>query len=399
MRYSFADRVAGMEASDIKKIMEVIADPEIISLAAGSPAKSLFPIEELKTASDTVYSDSSFEAFQYANTEGFGPLREWISERHNVANQTNFQKNNIIITNGSQQGIDLIAKLFLNKGDIVLCERPTYVSALSVFKSYECEFLDISTDSEGMLIEDVEGLISKYNNIKLIYIVPTYQNPTGKTWSLERRKKIATIAAENGILIVEDDPYKEISFTDKLIPSITKFDNKGNVIVLGSFSKTLCPGLRIGWVIASEKIIEQLIYSKQTTDVQTSSILQRQVYNYLKTGNFDTHLLTIQKAYKRRSKLACGAVKNYFPENIRFNEPEGGFFLWITFPDYVNTEKLLFMSLKRGVAFIPGHLFYADKSIYNSLRINYSSVTEEELVRGLEILGSLCKEVAIRGKE
>ena len=399
MRYSFADRVAEMEASDVKKMMEVIADPRIISLAAGSPAKSSFPIEELKTASDAVYGDVSLEAFQYTNTEGFGPLREWISERHNVTNQTHFQKNNVIITNGSQQGIDLIAKLFLNKGDIILCERPTYASALSAFRSYECQFLDVPLDSEGMLIENVENLISKHNNIKLIYIVPTYQNPTGGTWSLERRKSIATIAAKNGIVIVEDDPYKELGFTDKPVPSISKFDKQGNVITLGSFSKTLCPGLRIGWVIANEEIIEQLIYAKHATDVQTSSILQRQIYNYLKTGNFDAHLLTIRQKYKRRSKLAYDAIKKYFPVNIDFNEPEGGIFLWITFPDYIDTGKLLFMALERGVAFVPGRLFYADKSTHNNIRINYSSVTVEDLIRGLEILGSLCKEVMLKEKE
>ena len=395
MRYRFADRVAQMDASDVKKLMEVIADPSIISFGAGSPAKSLFPIEELKSASDVVYGDSSLEAFQYSNTEGFGPLREWIAERHNLTNQTNFQKNNVIITNGSQQGIDLMAKLFLNKGDIVLCERPTYTSALSAFRSYECEFLDVSIDSEGMIIKHVEDLISKHNNIKIIYIVPTYQNPTGVTWSVERRNAIATIASKYGLILIEDDPYKEIGFKNVDIPSISKFDTDGRVVSLGSFSKTLCPGLRVGWMIANEKIIEQLIYTKQVTDVQTSAILQRQIYNYLEMYDFDTHLSTLRQKYKERSKIACDSIKKYFPENISFSEPEGGFFLWLTFPDHIDTKKILPEALQRGVAFVPGHSFYTDKSIYNNIRINYSSVTEQDLVKGLEILGSIFKEVCI----
>lgn len=391
MEYGFANRVKRMEASDIRKLMKIITDPSIISFGAGNPAPNLFPIEELKKSNDLVYGNNTLEAFQYSSSEGYAPLREWIADRHNITNGTNFTKENILITNGSQQGLDLVGKVFLNKGDIVLCERPTYVSALSAFRSYECEFMDVPIDSEGMVISEVESLIEQYNNIKLIYIIPNYQNPTGTTWSSERRQAIVDIATKKGIVVVEDDPYRELGFDGNHIPSINSFDDR-KVITLGSFSKSLCPGLRVGWVIASEDILEKLIYAKQATDLQTSEIVQRQIYNYLNMYNFDDHLFEMRKIYKYRCDIACESVSEFFPRQVHYTKPTGGFFLWLNIQDDIDTKDLLKKAIQNGVAYVPGYSFYANRPKCNNMRINFSSVSEENLVRGIEILGSLLNE-------
>lgn len=392
MGYQFADRVMRMEASDIRKLMKIITDPNIISFGAGSPAKSLFPIFELKKANDVVYGSAQLDVFQYSNSEGYEPLRAWIADRHNITNHTQFTKENVLITNGSQQGLDLVGKILLNKGDIVLCERPTYVSALSAFRSYECEFCDVTIDSEGMVIKEVESIIEQHDNIKFIYLIPNYQNPTGTTWSLERRKVIADIAAKNGIIIVEDDPYRELGFDSLYTPSFSSFDKTQNVISLGSFSKSLCPGLRVGWIIASEEILAKLIYAKQATDLQTNEIVQRQIYNYLNIYDFNEHLIEMRKQYKNRCDIACESAGKLFPNSIHFVKPSGGFFLWLDLPDYIDTKELLPQALQKGVAYVPGYSFYANNPKRSNIRINFSSVTEPELIKGIEILGSLFNE-------
>lgn len=238
-------------------------------------------------------------------------------------------------------------------------------------------------------MREVEALIAQYSNIKFIYLIPNYQNPTGTTWSLERRKAIADIAAAKGIIIIEDDPYNEMGFDGTRIPSISHFDKSNAVIPLGSFSKSLCPGLRIGWIMASENILAKLIYAKQATDLQTNEIVQRQVYNYLNMYNFDEHLSGMRKEYKHRCEIACDLATKFFPKAVHYNQPKGGFFLWLSLPDHIDTRELLPLALKRGVAYVPGTSFYSDKSTHNNIRLNYSSVTEPDLLHGIEILGSL----------
>lgn len=392
MEYKFASRVDRMEASGIRKLMKITTEPSLISFGAGSPAKSLFPIEELKKANNFVYDDPTRSAFQYSRSEGFDDLRKWIVDRHNKLNQTNYLLQNVLITNGSQQGIDLVGKLFLNKGDIVLCERPTYVSALSVFKSYECEFIDVDTDSEGMIINEVESLMIQHNNIKLIYIIPNFQNPTGMTWSLERREAIAELAAKYQIMILEDDPYKELRFEGSMLPSISKFDSANNVISLGSFSKVLCPGLRIGWIIACEKVMDKLVFAKQGTDLQSNEITQRQILHYLKIYDFDDRITKMKEEYKHRCDIAYQTIVNYFPKQIICEKPKGGFFLWITLPEELNTMEIFPKAIKKGVAYVPGDYFYATNPRHNDARLNFSSLTEQDLVHGIELLGSLFHE-------
>ncbi len=393
MEFNYADRVLQMDASDIRKLMKIITDPNMISFGAGSPAKNLFPIDELKNANDLVYKDNVLGAFQYSNSEGYVPLREWIVERHNHTNRTMLRKENVLITNGSQQGLDFVGKIFLNKGDIVLCENPTYASALSAFRSYECEFQGITIDDEGMVLSEVKDLIAKHDNIKFIYIIPNHQNPTGTTWSLKRRKALAEIAKKNRIIIIEDDPYRELSFDGSYLPSVSQFDNCNYVITLGSFSKALCPGLRVGWILANEEIISKLIYAKQATDLQTNEIVQRQIYNYLNMYNYDEHLSIIRKQYKKRCDTACEIASEFFPQVVNFIKPTGGFFLWLNLPNHIDTKDLLPIAIKRGVAYVPGYSFYPDKSIHNNIRLNYSSVAEEDLIHGIKVLGSVIKEV------
>lgn len=392
MQYNFAERVLKMESSDIRRLMKIITNPNVISFGAGSPAIDLFPIEELKKASELVYADRENGAFQYSSSEGYDPLKKWIIDRYNFKNNSSLQKNNVLITNGSQQGLDLVGKIFLNKDDIVLCENPTYTSALAAFRSYECKFQGIRTDSEGMIIDEVEHIIERNKNIKLIYIIPNYQNPTGITWSIERRRAIVELASKYNIIILEDDPYGELGFEESSNPSLKKFDYSGLVITLGSFSKILCPGLRTGWIIANEEVITKLIYAKQATDLQSNEIIQQQIANYLFNYDFEKHLSKLKNVYKKRCCIACDIIDDIFPKTVKYLHPSGGFFLWLNFPEEFNTKDLLVEAVDRGVAYVPGHSFYPKLVRYNNMRLNYSSMSEEKLIQGLEILGAICCE-------
>lgn len=392
MKYNFADRINHMDSKEISQIMGTLSNPRIISLSAGSPSMDLFPVKELKECANMTYADASSSIFQYSTAEGFLPLRNWIVNKHNLENNTSFNEKNIVISNGSQQGIDLTSKTFLNKGDVILCENPTYTVALSAFKSYECNFLGIESDEHGMIISDLEKAIESVSNAKLIYIVPNFQNPTGSTWDEKRRIQLVEVATKHNLIIVEDDPYRDISFVPNVRSSITKYDSVGNVISLGSFSKSLCPGLRLGWIIANNEVIEKIALAKQITDVQTSYILQQQVYSYLTKYDFQKHLKNISEVYKDRCTFTCELVDEYLPESVRYKKPDGGLFLWLKLAADIDTLKMLPKAIERGVLYFPGELFYTDRSTKNCLRLNYSSVKKDKLEEGIVKLGEVFNE-------
>lgn len=392
MKFEFADRMSLLKASEIREILKVTQRPEIISFAGGLPAPETFPIEQIKEANRIVLEEAGRKALQYSTTEGFDPLRKWIAARMNSTLGTNFEYENILITHGSQQGLDLMGKIFLDKDDVVLCESPTYLAAISAFKSYECRFIEVPTDKDGMIPEELERIIKTTPNVKLIYTIPTFQNPTGVTWTLERRKAIVNVADKYNKVVIEDNPYGELRFKGENLPSLQHFDETGNVVCFGTFSKIFCPGYRIAWVAAHKDIIEKLVIVKQSTDLQCNTSAQMDIAKYLELNDIDKHIEGIRKLYKKRCELALKTMEEEFPDCVEFNKPDGGLFTWIKLPENIDTKDLLNKCLEKNVAFVPGGSFFPNGGHENYFRINYSNMPEERIVEGMKIIGQVLKE-------
>jgi 2-aminoadipate transaminase len=284
MEYNYAKRISHLKASEIREILKVTENPEIISFAGGLPAPELFPLDEIKEVSKIVLEEEGTEALQYTTTEGYLPLRKWIAARMNNRLGTQFEPDNILLTHGSQQALDLSGKVFLNEGDVVLCESPTYLAAISAFKAYGCEFKEVPTDEDGMIPAELDRILDSTPNVKLIYVIPDFQNPTGRTWTLPRREHLVKAAMKHQVMIIEDNPYGELRFEDEPLPSLQAFDHEGCVLSLGTFSKIFCPGYRIGWVAGDQKVIEKYVLVKQGTDLQCNTLAQREIAKYLVLG-------------------------------------------------------------------------------------------------------------------
>lgn len=381
-----------IKASEIREILKVTEQEDVISFAGGLPAPELFPIKEINEINQIVLKEAGTKALQYTTTEGYAPLREWISKRMNERLRTSFDKDNILITHGSQQGLDLSGKVFLDEGDIVLCESPTYLAAISAFKAYGCSFIEIPTDRYGMNMDVLEDVLRKTKNIKLIYVIPTFQNPTGKTWNLERRKRLAELSAQYSVAVVEDNPYGELRFEGESLPSVKAFDKVGNILCTGSFSKIFCPGFRIGWIAGDKEIIRKYVLIKQGTDLQCNTIAQMTIAEYLKRYDIDKHIKKIVEVYRKRRDIAVRSIECYFPKNIKFTHPEGGLFTWIELPEGVSARNILEKCLEKKIAFVPGGSFFPNEHKENTFRINYSNMPEDRIEKGLQILGEVIKE-------
>lgn len=392
MELKFAKRTSYIKASEIREILKVTEQEDVISFAGGLPAPELFPIEEINEINQIVLREAGTKALQYTTTEGYSPLREWISQRMNERLGTSFDKDNILITHGSQQGLDLSGKVFLDEGDIVLCESPTYLAAISAFKAYGCSFIEIPTDAYGMNMDVLEDVLRKTKNIKLIYVIPTFQNPTGKTWSLERRIRLAELSAQYSVAVIEDNPYGELRFEGESLPSVKAFDKVGNILCTGSFSKIFCPGFRIGWIAGDKDIIRKYVLVKQGTDLQCNTIAQMTIAEYLKRYDIDKHIKKIVEVYRKRRDIAVKSIECYFPKNIKFTHPEGGLFTWIELPEGVSARNILEKCLEKKIAFVPGGSFFPNENKENTFRINYSNMPEERIEKGLRILGEVIKE-------
>jgi 2-aminoadipate transaminase len=391
MAIKYSDRMEGIKASEIRELLKLTVRPEVISFAGGLPAPEVFPVEEMKKVSLKVLEESGQQALQYSPTEGFPPLREKIAKRMEQVGVFT-APDNILITNGSQQGLDFSGKIFLNPDDIVIVESPSYLGAINAFKAYQCKFLEIPTDDDGMIIEELEKALKANENIKMIYVIPDFQNPSGRTWSLDRRKRLIEIANKYDLPVVEDNPYGELRFEGKRLPSIKSLDTEGRVIFLGTFSKTFCPGLRIGWVCASDEVLNKYILVKQGADFQSNSMSQRELDAFLEVYDLDEHIEKIKKLYKGRRDLMLKTMKEHFPEEVKYTHPEGGLFTWAVLPEHINTRELMQKALKRNVAFVPGGSFFPNGGNENTMRINYSNMPEERIVEGIMILGEVIKE-------
>lgn len=389
MKFEFAARMGKVPRSFIREILKVTQDPEIISFAGGLPSPESFPFQEIKEVAVQVLEESGAQALQYSTTEGYYPLREWVSNRYQSKGMK-VDPEEVLITNGSQQGLDLVGKIFLNQKDPVLVERPTYLAALQSFGLYEPEFHSLPLEKDGV---DVNCLVEALDEFhpKLFYAVPNFQNPTGISYSRRRRKEVAHALEDGNTVFVEDNPYGEIRFLGEDQPPVKAFLEES--ILLGSFSKIVSPGIRLGWITAPSEVMEKLVTAKQASDLHSSLLSQMMVHRYLSLYDVEAHLNKIRGMYKRQRDLMVSLIKEEFPEDVQCTEPEGGMFLWVTLPDGMSSLELFERALKEKVAFVPGQAFYAEKPQLNTLRMNFSNSSEEKIKVGISRLARSIREL------
>ena len=393
MDLKLARRMSSMKASDIREILKVTQRPEVISFAGGLPAPELFPVEEILRVSRLVLETDGARALQYSTTEGFAPLREWIAQRMNKRLGTAFDADHVLITHGSQQALDLAGMVFLDEGDVIFCESPTYLAAINAFRAYGCTFVEVQTDEDGMRMDDLERCIQEHPQGKLIYIIPDFQNPTGRSWSLQRRKEVAQLAQRHNLAVIEDNPYSELRFEGDFLPSVKSFDKADKVMITGTFSKIFCPGYRIGWIAGDKELIRKFILVKQGVDLQCNTIAQMEIAKYLELYDIDEHIAKIRSTYKNRRDVALQSIEKYFPSSITFTRPQGGLFAWVTLPEHINARELLVKCLKKNVAFVPGGSFFPSGGHENTFRINFSCMPEEKIVEGMRRIGESLQEM------
>lgn len=381
----YAGRMERVKASTIREILKLTSQPGFISFAGGLPASDLFPIEEMKAAAVRVLDHQGVPALQYSTTEGYLPLREWIADKHPGAGPGNVQ-----IISGSQQGLDFLGKLFIDPGAEVIVEAPTYLGALSAFNPYEPSYVSVEMDEEGMKLDALEAALQNHKP-RFIYVLPTFQNPSGRLMGLERRKAVVELARKYQVPILEDDAYAQLYFDGKPLPTLYSLDHAlggGNVIYMSTSSKILAPGLRVAWIVAPEELIHKLVFIKQGADLHTPTFNQLMVYETIKDkAFFQQQVARIQQTYQTRCGWMLETLQRYMPEDMHFVAPKGGMFFWMSGPQQLDSVKLLERAVEEKTAFVPGEPFYADGSGKNTLRLSFSSATRDQLEDGLRRLG------------
>lgn len=399
--FIFSDMVKRSKRSAIREILKLTQQPEIISFAGGLPAPESFPIDDLKEIVNQVLYNDGAAALQYDATEGLKELRETLVKKYQDEG-VNCSIDNLIITTASQQGLDLLGRIFLNKGDKVICGLPSYLGGISAFMSYGAQMVGVPLDDKGMRADVLESrlkeLKAKNEKPKFIYIIPDFQNPAGITMPKERRQQIIDLALEYDVLIVEDSPYREIRFEGEHQPMMYQMDTTGHVITLGTFSKIVAPGFRIGWVLADPKILDKMVVSKQSADLCTPTFVQKIAAKYLKSPQFPKNLKQTIDLYHKRRDIMLDGFRRYMPEGVSWTEPEGGLFLFVTLPEYMNAEELFFKAVEKKVAYVIGQVFFADGSGKNTLRLNFSFVNEEKNCEGVKRLAEVFREEIARHK-
>ena len=396
MNNLFADRMATTHKSFIREILKVTQDSNVISFAGGLPNPKLFPVKELADACLKVLQEDGENVLQYSTTEGYLPLREYIAERYFVKKDLQVSPDEILITNGSQQGLDLVGKVFLNKGDRIVIERPGYLGAIQAFGIFEPEFVPIPLLDDGIDIDLLEKALET-NQTKLFHTVINFQNPSGVTYSRRKREKLADIIKGHNMVLVEDNPYGELRFMGEDLPSMKSYLPDGTV-VLGSFSKVVAPGLRLGWICAAANVMEKIVVAKQSSDLHSNYLSQRLVYQYLIDHDLDEHILNIRKVYKRQRDLMVSMIEKHFPEEIECTKPEGGMFLWATLPENLSSLNLFKLATAENVVFVPGRAFYVDGGGDNTLRLNFSNSDENKIEEGIKRLAKVIKRVLAENK-
>lgn len=388
MPEKFARRMSTVHRSFIREILKVTADPEIISFAGGLPSPELFPVSAMDEAAREVFAEIGSSALQYSTTEGDAGLREIISRRY-ARRGLDVDPASILITTGSQQILDIVGKVFLDRGDKVVIERPGYLGAIQAFSIFEPEFVTVSLEEDGPNLEELEAAFRE--GAKCFYAVPNFQNPSGVSYSMAKRRAVAELLDKYDVLFVEDDPYGELRFMGEDMPSVYSFcDNPG--ILCGSFSKIAAPGFRIGWVVAEKATYDKLVIAKQACDLHTSTVAQSIMRRYLETNDIESHVGMIIERYGRQRECMVRMIKEHFPEGVTITEPEGGMFLWVTLPEGVSSMDLFDVAIKDKVAFVPGNPFFVDGSGENTLRLNFSNSDESRIEEGIKRLAKSIKE-------
>ena len=387
----YAKRMEQLTQSDIGDLLKLIAQPDIISFAGGLPAAELFPVEQLRQACDAVLDQIGQVACQYSSTEGFPALREKIAQRMKDKNNIETDADHILITSGYQQGLDFAGRVFLDKGDVVLMESPSYLGAINAFKGCETTFLEVPTDDGGMNVEALEKILSTTENVKMIYVIPDFQNPTGRTWTLERRQKFMEVVNRYEIPVIEDNPYGELRFENDTLPALKSMDPKGLVVYLGTFSKILVPGYRLGWVCASDEILSMFNFIKQGADLQTPTVTQLEVNQFMEMFDLDEHVDVIRETYRHRRDVMMEAMETYFPKEVKFTHPDGGLFTWVELPDYINSRDMAVQCLEKKVAYVPGDSFFPNGGKYNCFRMNYSGMPDDKIVAGIQAIAEVIR--------
>lgn len=385
MRY--ADRMNKVKASGIRSVQKKISGKkDVISFAAGLPDSRLFPLEELRETTDRILKENGEAALQYGMTKGYQPLIQMLAERMKEREGVVCGPENIIITTGSQQGLGMSAMALVNEGDIVLAENPTYLGAINACRPYGCSFMGVDTDDEGMDIEDLKKKLKENPQISLIYVIPNFQNPTGKSWSLERRKAFIEAISDYDLVVVEDNPYGDLRFSGDNLPSLKALDTQDKVIYLGSFSKILCPGLRVAWVCAKADIVEKLELLKQGIDLQSNELAQIQVYTYMKNYDMEEHIRKIREIYRQRCSFMLSQMEAELKEMLNFTRPDGGMFIWGELKSGADATTLLDEAVREGIAYIPGEYFYANEedARKNTMRLNFTLLDESQILEGIK---------------
>ncbi len=393
MQVKFAKRIDNMKGSEIREAIKLTLKPGMISFAGGLPAPEMFPVAEMKDAANHVLEEAGAVAMQYATTEGYDPLREKIAARMKEKHDIHTVSEQILITNGSQQGLDFSGKLFLDEGDVVLFESPSYMGAFNAFKAYQPRFMEVPTDEEGMIPDALEKILQTTERVKMIYVIPDFQNPTGRTWSLERRKAFMEIINRYNIPVIEDNPYGELRYEGEAVPSLKSMDEKGLVIFLGSFSKILAPGYRIGWICAAPEILQKYIFIKQGADLQPSTVSQMEISRFMELYDLDAHVERIRKLYGSRRNLMLDTMKETFPAQVKYTNPKGGLFTWVELPENMDAKEVLMKCVEKNVAYIPGGAFYPEGGKENTFRLNFSNMPEDKIVEGIRRIGEVLQSV------
>jgi 2-aminoadipate transaminase len=384
IQWRFSERADQLQSSFIREILKITQQPEIISFAGGLPSPLTFPVDEMKVAFDKVLENNGKVALQYGPTDGYLPLRQWIADSLST-NGAKIIPEQVLMTSGSQQALDLLGKVLIDEGSRVLVETPSYLGALQAFSVYRPEFKSVDTDEHGLVPSSLDAVAA---GARLLYALPNFQNPTGRTLSVERRLELVETCARLGLPLIEDDPYGALSYKGEPLPKMVAMNPEG-VIYMGSFSKVLTPGIRLGYVVAPLPLVRRLELAKQAADLHTSQLTQMVVHEVIKDGFLEQHIPKIRTLYGNQCQVMLDAMAQYFPASVEWTKPEGGMFIWVTLPKHIDAMKLLDEAIAQKVAFVPGSPFYANEPETNTLRLSFVTVPPERIRAGIEILGKL----------
>lgn len=390
----YSDRVKPMKGSAIREMFKRMADPQIISLAGGNPASELFPGDELAEIAKDILTENPVGALQYGTTDGLPAMRECAVSRAKKADAYK-DGESVIITTGANQGIDLAAKALINKGDKIIVESPSFIGSLNAFRTYECELVGVKVDSDGMNMDELEKALKENSGVKMIYTIPTFQNPTGTTMTAEKRKRLIELANKYDVIVLEDNPYGDLRFRGENVPTIKSLDTEGRVLYCGSFSKILSPGMRLGYVIGAPEIISKIEILKQVNDVHTPVLTQMMCVEFMKRYNIDDYIEKNRELYGKKCKVMVDSMEKYFPKGkVNYTVPDGGIFLWCECPGIEDITPVVDKALEKKVAIVPGSNFAIDnKAPSNMFRLNYSSASPEKIEEGIKRLGEALNEV------